>query len=145
MQATAVDPKTLGRDLHSLFAHVMRNSSGDVFRVLGDLDLSVSQVKALHFLDEAGGEMPLGALAERVGISLPAASRAVDALLARGFVERREDPEDRRARRVRILAPGLAVTRQLLDARLSHFESFAAALPSRDAERLAAAVSRVLP
>ncbi len=145
MQATAVTPRTLGRDLHALFAHVMRDSSGDVFRILGELDLSFSQVKALHFLDEAGGELPLGELAGRVGISLPAASRAVDALLTRGFVERHEDPEDRRARRVRILPPGHDVTRQLLDARISHCEAFAAALPARDAERLAAAVARVLP
>ena len=38
-------------------------------------------------------------LAEELGLSLPGASRAVDALLQRGLVERREDEHDRRMKR----------------------------------------------
>lgn len=39
----------------------------------------------------------LGGLAERLGVSAPVASRAVDALEAEGLVGRRTDPEDGRA------------------------------------------------
>ncbi|HST25357.1 MAG TPA: MarR family transcriptional regulator [Gaiellaceae bacterium] len=45
----------------------------------------------------SSGPLRLGALAERIGVSDPTASRAVDGLVASAVVERRADPDDRRA------------------------------------------------
>ena len=52
--------------------------------------------------------MRLNDLAERMGISAPTASRAIDALVELGFVDRLRDPDDRRALRLGLTDAGQA-------------------------------------
>ena len=72
---------------------------------------SFSQVKML-FLLEDGGEHSVKEIAAHLGLSLPAASRAVDGLIQRGFVTRRESAEDRRSRLIALSDHG----REVVDA-----------------------------
>ena len=65
------------------------------------------------------------ALAESLGVSLPAMSRAVDGLFERGFVGREEDPADRRMKRVRLTDAGRTVPQALNEARLSALQELA--------------------
>lgn len=60
-----------------------------------DLDISMRQLRALYVLRDEE-EASVGRLAELFGIGLPAASLLADRLVRSGFVERRDDPEDRR-------------------------------------------------
>ena len=53
-----------------------------------------------------GGEPTPGELATRLGVSKQAVGKVLDEMERRGFVERRPDPSDRRARRVRLTAHG---------------------------------------
>src|SRR6202171_5376179 len=70
----------------------MLNSSASKWR---DLDISMQQLRAIYFpRDEE--EASVGRLAELFGIGLPAASLLADRLVRAGYVERREDPADRR-------------------------------------------------
>ncbi len=78
----------------------------------GGDELSMTQLATLYVLD-AGEPVPLGALAERVGRSVSATSRLVDALVRRDLVERQEHPTDRRVRRVAIGKAGEALLRRL--------------------------------
>ena len=82
--------------------------------------------------------------AELVSLSLPAASRAVDDLVRRGFAERHEDLADRRMKRVSITDPGLAAIRQINAARLSSLEEFAHTLTAPERTKLVAALARLL-
>jgi DNA-binding MarR family transcriptional regulator len=59
------------------------------------VELSVAQLKALFTLID-GGTMPIGGVAARLRIGLPAASSLVDRLVDQGLAARREDPLDRR-------------------------------------------------
>jgi DNA-binding MarR family transcriptional regulator len=59
------------------------------------VELSVAQLKALFALVD-GAPMPIGGVAARLGVGLPAASALVDRLVDQGLVRRREDPADRR-------------------------------------------------
>src|SRR3978361_1242959 len=52
------------------------------------------------------GPLRLSALAHRLGISAPTASRAVDGLVDLGLMERRPDPDDRRAVQIDLTPPG---------------------------------------
>ena len=52
--------------------------------------------------------MRLNDLAERIGISPPTASRAIEALVELGFVDRLRDPDDRRALRLGLTDAGQA-------------------------------------
>lgn len=131
------------RDLHTVVLEVLHSAHGEVFRALAELDLSLTQIKALHALDGADAELPLSGLAATLNVSLPAMSRSVEGLHARGFVERHEDPDDRRMKRVRITDAGREVPRALHAARLSHLQAFVADLPDEDAARLATALDPI--
>src|SRR5260370_21048736 len=71
------------------------------------VELSVAQLKALFALVD-GGPTPIGGVAGRLSIGLPAASSLVERLVDQGLVERREDPLDRRPTLAQPTAPGEA-------------------------------------
>jgi DNA-binding MarR family transcriptional regulator len=79
-----------------------------------------------------------------VKVSLPAASRLVDDLVRRGFVERQEDLEDRRMKRVSPTEDGRAVTRRLNAARLSGLQEFVDKLSESERDSLQTAVAKLL-
>ena len=61
-------------------------------RALQEAGISFTQLKCLGVLSEADAPLSLGALADELGLSLAAISRAVDGLVQRGEVKREEDP-----------------------------------------------------
>src|ERR1700692_1280816 len=123
MQATASTPRAdrvaLTRDMFALASYLMRTANIGTFNKIAELDLSFTQLKALCALETDGEERSVKALAESLGVSLPAMSRAVDGLFERGFVRREEDTVDRRMKRVRLTDAGRAAPLALNEARLS--------------------------
>src|SRR5579883_3248840 len=78
-------------------------------------DLSVPQFRALAHLKKHPG-VSLSDVAEYVGLTLPAASRMMDGLVARGYAERRLSAISRRSIELRLSAKGL----EMLDVTLQH-------------------------
>jgi MarR family transcriptional regulator, organic hydroperoxide resistance regulator len=76
-----------------------------------DLDLTMHQIKALHVLGQCG-ELSVGALAERQGTKLPAASVLADNLVQAGLIERSDDPQDRRRVQLRLTDRGEEIVRR---------------------------------
>jgi DNA-binding MarR family transcriptional regulator len=140
MQAKVAEPqassKVLAEDLLALWHHLMRGSSSDLYALLAELDLSMAHVKTLHVLADCAGELSVKEAGERLGLSLPGASRVVDTLLRRGYLTRREDEHDRRVRRVRVSAQGADVVRRIDGARLAGLESFTSSLTAEQRARL---------
>jgi len=137
--ATAAD--AVAADLLTLWRHVMSTGSG-AYAIFEELDLSLTQVKALAALPR--DELTVKELAERLGLSLPGASRAVDALVCRGLLDRREDPQDRRQKRLTCTDAGRDALRRLDEARLAGIASFAATLPAAQCKRLSTALKPIL-
>ena len=81
------------------------------------------------------------ATSEELGLSLPGGSRTIDALLRRGYLERREDDQDRRMKRIGITESGRDVSRRILEARLEGLEKFTSSLTPEQRTRLMAALS----
>jgi DNA-binding MarR family transcriptional regulator len=135
----SASPQELAALLGRLLADLMRASSPELFRLLGELGLSFTQVKALHILREAG-EVSVKDVGERLGLSFPAASRALDGLAQRGFVERRESAQDRRSRLVSLLPAGDEVLDTIARGRLSALEDFTARLSPQERAGLHAAL-----
>lgn len=133
--------KELAAELLDLWSHLMRGSSQQMFAVLGELDLTMTQMKTLGMLDDCVEEVSLKELSERLGLSLPATSRTVDGLLRRGLLSRHEDAEDRRIKRVRLTDEGRAVVRRIVTARLQGLESYAATLSDDQRAALMAALA----
>lgn len=133
----------LAGDLYALAAYLMRNANVGVFEAIAELDLSFTQIKALCALEHEGVERSVKALADSLGLSLAAMSRAVDGLYERGLVEREEDPDDRRMKRVRLTAGGRRVPAALNEARLSALHSLVDSLGEDEAAALGAALELI--
>jgi DNA-binding MarR family transcriptional regulator len=147
MQATTIDRTTttdLAKGLYALVVFLHKNCNSDLFEAVGALELTLSQIKLLHHLEGAPRELTLKQGAELIRVSLPAASRMVDELVRRRFVERREDAEDRRMKRIRLTDAGRSVIRRLNAARLTGLEQFATDLTTAERRKLAGALSELL-
>jgi DNA-binding MarR family transcriptional regulator len=145
VQVTTADAKTeLAGDLFALIVYVHKNCNSDLFEAMGALELTMTQIKLLHHLEDAPRALTLKEAAELVLVSLPAASRTVDDLVHRGFVERHEDAEDRRCKRVSATDAGRAVVRRLNAARLNGLEQFAESLNEAERRELSQALAQLL-
>lgn len=142
MEATVASTQRLTELMAVIWADLTRRSTPDLFRVVGELDASLSQVKILFRLGESG-EQPLKDVAAALGLSLPAASRAVDGLVQRGLATRHESPEDRRSRIIALAPDGRSAVERVLSARLATLDEFVAELPEAEREALTAALAPI--
>jgi DNA-binding MarR family transcriptional regulator len=130
--------------MYALASYLMRTANVGTFNMIAELDLSFTQLKALCALDAEGEERSVKALAESMGVSLAAMSRAVDGLFERGFVLRQEDRADRRIKRVRLTDDGRAVPQALNEARLSALAELIDSLTGEEAKALARALELIV-
>ena len=144
MQVTIPREQVLAADLYALVVFLHKNCNSDLFEAVADLELTLTQIKLLHHFEDAARPLSLKEAAELVPVSLPAASRTVDDLVRRGFVERHEDTEDRRIKRMRVTEAGRSVTRRLNAARLIGLEQFTQTLTDAERDSLSRALSKLL-
>jgi len=136
--------QALAADLYAVVVYLHKNCNSDLFEAVGALELSLTQIKLLHHLEDTPRELTLKDAAGLVHVSLPAASRMVDDLVRRSLVERNEDAEDRRMKRVRLTDSGRSVIRRLNAARLSGLEKFTQDLTEGERSALAQGLERLL-
>ena len=144
--AAGVDPEStrLAADLYALVVYLHKNCTADLFEALGALDVTMSQTKLLQKLEHADAELTLKQAAEMLRLSLPAVSRAVDDLVRRGMVERHEDVEDRRMKRIQLTDTGREIISKLNGARLLGLEQFTQTLNEDERQALVRALSVLL-
>jgi DNA-binding MarR family transcriptional regulator len=142
MPAEAPTAAELAEQLLALWRAVLAPPGVAPYAIFEELDLTLTQVKTLTAL--ATDELTVKDLAERLGLSLPGASRAVDALVERGLLARREDTADRRMKRLRCTDAGHEALRRLDEARMAGVANFTATLPAAQRKRLSAALRPIL-
>src|SRR5882672_4211921 len=86
-----------------------------------DLDISMQQLRAMFFL-----------LAELFGFGVPAASLLADRLVRAGYVERREDPADRRRVLLSLTRAGLRLVTDLREGSQSVLRRWMSSLRPED-------------
>jgi DNA-binding MarR family transcriptional regulator len=96
-----------------------------------DLDISMQQLRAMFFLREEE-EASVGRLAELFGFGLPAASLLADRLVRAGYVERREDPADRRRVLLSLTRAGLRLVTDLREGSQSVLRRWMSSLGPED-------------
>src|SRR6476661_4327728 len=106
----------------------MLNSSAHRWR---DLDISMQQLRAMFFLRDEE-EASVGRLAELFGFGLPAASLLADRLVRAGYVERREDPADRRRVLLSLTRAGLRLVTDLREGSQSVLRRWMSSLGPED-------------
>lgn len=102
---------------------------------LAPLDIAPSHARALGVLLHAG-PMHLRELAERLRIAPRSTTDVVDGLEERGLVERRPDPDDRRAMLVSLTDNGRRIGSTVRSARQAEAERFFGALSQTDRTHL---------
>jgi DNA-binding MarR family transcriptional regulator len=151
-QPVSPEPADLACGLAGFMRFFTHASDSDFLRQVDALELSLTQLKLLSHLYELpepveGEEQQLLSVkqvAEELGISLPAASRAIDPLVMRRLVARREDPVDRRVKRVRLTTRGEDAVGRLLATRIAAAEAMLAGFTESERSKLADALGEIL-
>jgi DNA-binding MarR family transcriptional regulator len=102
----AVSPDRCARELLSGAPAIMRFLRDEI-RSNRQAELTVPHFRALIFITH-NANASLSAMAEHLGLSLPATSRMVEVLVKRGLVERRVRRGDRRCVSLSLTGPGRA-------------------------------------
>ncbi len=97
---------------HALMRHVAESHAPEFLGV----DITMSQAKALYLLSVRPGAT-MSSIAAELGVGASAVSGLVDRLVALGYVERREDPDDRRQQLVTITDTGTATLDRMREMR----------------------------
>ena len=149
MQVSQSEPATpaadlLARQLAGFIRYAWSGSDQEFTREVAEQDMSFSQLKTLVLLAEHAETLSVKDVAERLGISLPAASRAVDQLVRRGLAERAEDPIDRRVKRVRTTRKGDRLVERLIAARMRSFERLLETFTATERRKLGDALDEIV-
>jgi DNA-binding MarR family transcriptional regulator len=118
----------------------MHRSARDFKAYMDEEGLSFSQVNVLMRLlhEGKGGVSKIG---EEMGVTNAAASQAIDRLVQMGLVERNEDPDDRRAKRLTLTPKGHTVIEKGIKARSKWVESLTNILTSDQQETIITALT----
>jgi DNA-binding MarR family transcriptional regulator len=129
-------PEEPEESLAEAFRGVARQLRHQTQRTLAKWDVTPSQARALGVLTRHG-PMRLGALSEYLRIVPRSTTEVVDALEEARLVERRPDPDDRRATLVALTSRGEEVASAIRAARAAEAEGFFARLDEADRTSLA--------
>lgn len=145
-RSKAPDDRDLALRLGSLMLCTLGSEGGAVIKAIDDTGLNFPQMKALVNLAGHDDSPPMTVkdVAERLGISVASASRAVDDLVKRELATRVEDQDDRRVRRVALTAAGQGIADELFAARLVGLEKFVTSLSAVERRKLESALEALL-
>ena len=118
----------------------MHRSMADFKRFMDDSGLSPSQVSTLmrlYYHSSCG----VSAVADDLGVTNAAASQMVDRLVQLGMLERSEDPEDRRARQLRLTDLGRALVERSVEVRRRWMEELILTLTPEQQTQITDALS----
>ncbi|SOE47468.1 Transcriptional regulator, MarR family [Orrella dioscoreae] len=82
-------------------------------RQLAELGLSQATAWPIYLMGRLGDGVRQGALAEELGVEGPTLVRVLDHLEAAGYLQRREDANDRRAKTLHLTPAGEALRKQV--------------------------------
>jgi DNA-binding MarR family transcriptional regulator len=138
------ETRELARQLAGFFRYATHVNLGDLLPEITELELSITQLKALSVLDTRDDDLSVNLLADSLGLSMPATSRMVEGLFKRGLVERGEDPLDRRVKRVLLTPSGRRTIEKVAAVRVAGMERMLESFTEEQREKLAAALGAIL-
>ena len=111
---------------------------------LSTSELTFSQMKVLFALGAHDQPMSVNEIADHVHLSLAAAGRTVDKLVGESMVDRREDPHDRRVKRVSLAAAGIEFVDSHMTVKHEIVRRFVAGLPETVRDDLRRALTPIV-
>ncbi len=126
-----------GDGLGEAFGAVARRLRAAAMEAFAAYDVTPSQVRAIRVIVKHAGGVRSSELAQHLGIAPRSATEVVDALEAKGLVERSPDPSDRRATLVALTERGRALAEEVRRARGVESEAMFERLTRTDRDHLA--------
>jgi DNA-binding MarR family transcriptional regulator len=145
VSSTPATPAELATSLEVFLQQLMCLKHDANFDSLAELELSITQFRALSILSQAEEAIPIHELADRLHLSVAATGRNIDALVGKRLVLRKEDPLDRRVKRISLSADGGSIVSGMDTHRREALHKFAASLDPDQRQQLHAAIVPLLP
>jgi DNA-binding MarR family transcriptional regulator len=125
--------------LHDWSETFMRQSMHDFIRFSKESGLSMPQIRALFHLrhDSKCGVSEIGDL---LGVTNPGASQMIDRLVINGYIERTEDPADRRAKQLKLTEKGHTMVNESIEIRRQWMERITDALTLEEQKSIISAL-----
>ncbi|MEV0347356.1 MarR family transcriptional regulator [Nonomuraea sp. NPDC050680] len=105
-------------------------------------NLTMRQLKVVMLLSHTGSASGQE-LAQNLGVGLGTVTGIVDRLVSHGLVSRREDPHDRRVRRIELTDAGAQLLAEINDVGLDHYRRIMDHLDTETLRRLLQVTTRV--
>jgi DNA-binding MarR family transcriptional regulator len=144
VQSIGLNADQLTSELADFLRLAIRPGQDEALRLASELELSMSQLRALFLLDTNDAEFAVHELAEMIGLSMGATGRALDHLVRAGLVSRREDQVDRRVKRISITAEGERAIAGIATAKRAGLRRFAEGLDAAERDQLSRALAPIL-
>lgn len=144
MSATGNALDSTATDVAEFIDRVLSAGHATPGDTLATTDLSISQLRMLFVLLRSPEPQTVNEVAEGVDLSVAAAGRAADRLVAAGLVDRREDNHDRRMKRLSLTADGHDLLDTSFRLRASVVERLLTGMPDEVRTELGDAVSAAL-
>lgn len=122
------------------FGSLMHHVSGWHAPDFVGVDVTMSQAKCLYVVSVHPG-IGMSALARQLEVSLSAVSGLVDRLVDNGYLERHEDPSDRRQQLVTLTPQGRAVVEHIRELNTKHLHALLRGLSDAELEALHIAIA----
>lgn len=119
-----------------MFSHVIERLAV----VISEENLSFSQVAALHIIDQTQS-ISIQDISVRLNLSLSATSRLIDDLVRTGFIDRVEDPENRRSKILTLTHEGQDFLNKLSIERVKNIQSTYESLPQKISSKFFTAIN----
>lgn len=119
-----------------MFSHVIERLAV----VISEENLSFSQVAALHIIDQTQS-ISIQDISVRLNLSLSATSRLIDDLVRTDFIDRVEDPENRRSKILTLTHEGQDFLNKLSIERVKKIQSTYESLPQKISSKFFTAIN----
>jgi MarR family transcriptional regulator for hemolysin len=113
-------------------ARLQRGYRAAADKAVAHVGLSQAMAWPLVMIGRVGEGVRQGVLADMLGIESPSLVRPLEQLMESGFVERREDPLDRRAKTLHLTPAGTEARAQIEEALLAMRTELFQAVPDED-------------
>jgi DNA-binding MarR family transcriptional regulator len=133
----------LSDTLHRWSETYMRRSIHDLILFSRESGLSMHQMSVLFHLRH-GKDCGVSTIGEHLGVTNAAASQMIDRLVQNGFVERKEDPHDRRVKQLSLTQNGMAIVQEGINRRRRWIDELANELSIEDQYAVTSALKMVL-
>lgn len=117
--------------------------SGAVLALMNDATVTLPQLLLMSRIDELGSAS-LAAIGNKSSASIPALSQMIDRLVRQGWLDRAEDPADRRRKSIRVTPQGRDLLRNVETARSADFALGLSAVSKELRAQLATVLERTI-